>query len=70
MTQGQKITRKRPRTEIKDKTIEEGFIQKVRQTVVIAFLGNMAVLVHLDCVAEKLIKAGRASITVSRVLIK
>ena len=50
--------------------IEEGFIQKVRQTVVIAFLGNMAVLVHLDCVAEKLIKAGRASITVSRVLIK
>ena len=67
MTQGQKITRKRTRTENKDKTIEEGFIQKVRQTVVVAFWGNMAV--HLDCVAEKLIKAGRASITVSRVLI-
>ena len=43
--------------------IEEGFIQKARQTVVIAFWGKMAA--HFDCVADKFIKAGRANNTVT-----
>ena len=47
--------------------IEEGFIQKARQTVV-AFLGKMAA--HFVCVADKLLKAGRASNTVTNVVIK
>ena len=48
--------------------IEEGFIQKARQTVVVAFLGKMAA--HFVCVADKLLKAGRASNTVTNVVIK
>ena len=43
--------------------IEEVWRQKPRQTVVVSFLGKMAA--HLDCVADILIKAGRASITVT-----
>ena len=47
---------------------EEGFTQKTRQTVVVAFLGKMAA--HLDLrvyssVADKLRKVGRASNTLT-----
>ena len=49
-------------------SIEEGFTQKSRQTVLVAFWGKMAA--HLDCVADELIHAGRASNTVTCVLIK
>ena len=38
-------------------TIEEGWRQKPRQTIVVAFLGKMAT--HFDCVADELIKAGQ-----------
>ena len=50
------------------KSIEEGWKQKPRQTVVIAFWGEMAA--HWHCVADELIKAGLASNTVTCVLIK
>ena len=46
----------------------KGWRQKLRKTVVVAFLGKMAA--HLDCVADELIMAGQASITVTYVLIK
>ena len=48
--------------------IEEGWKQKLRQTVVIAFWGEIAA--HWHCAADELIKAGRASNTVTCVLIK
>ena len=47
---------------------EEGWKQKPRQTVVGAVWGKLAA--HGDCVADKLIKAGRASNIVTCVLIK
>ena len=48
--------------------IEHGFIQKARQTVVVAFGGKKAA--HLDCVADEWLKKGWASNTVIKALIK
>ena len=48
-------------------SIEEGFIQNARQIVVVAFWGKKTACKYR--VADELIKAGRASNTVTHVLI-
>ena len=48
---------------VKVENIEEGFIRKARQTVVVAFWGKMTAHAHSVCVAEELIKAGQAIVT-------